>query len=150
MAKSDAASARRSDEGALWDGAKDYTRVILRDVEVEVQVGLHPWERHPERPARLIVNVELFAHLPAGSRGRRSAKPAIDYDEIRAELKKWRRRRHVPLLEALAEELIRLAFRNPQVEACRVSLMKPDIFNEAAGAGVELYRLRRARKAAGR
>ena len=148
MKKNDAAGARRLEEGALWDGARDYMRVLLRDVEVEVPVGLHPWERHPERPSRLIVNVELFAHVPAGGRAARVAKPAIDYDVIREALRKWPRRRHVPLLETLAEELIRLAFRNPRVEACRVSLVKPDIFNEAAGAGVELYRRRRARAAA--
>jgi len=66
----------------------------------------------------------------------------IDYDDIREELRKWPGRPHTPLLESLAEELVRLAFRNPHVEACRVSVVKPDIFSEAAGAGVELYRLR--------
>jgi dihydroneopterin aldolase len=28
------------------------------------------------------------------------------------------------------------------VRACRVSIQKPDIFNEAAGAGVEIFRWR--------
>ncbi len=40
-----------------------HIRVVLRDVETEAHVGLHPWERHPERPTRLIVNVEMFAPL---------------------------------------------------------------------------------------
>jgi dihydroneopterin aldolase len=35
-----------------------------------------------------------------------------------------------------------LCFRNKRVSACRVSIMKPDIFNEAAGAGVEVYQMR--------
>ncbi|MFI4987054.1 MAG: dihydroneopterin aldolase [Alphaproteobacteria bacterium] len=147
MKKNGPARPRRLDEGSLWDGARDYTRVVLSGVEVEAHVGLHPWERHRERPTRLIVNVELFAHLPSAGRGASAAEPALDYDAIRAELRRWPRRRHVALLETLAEQLARVAFRNPRVEACRVSLVKPDIFNEAAGAGVEIYRLRPLRRA---
>jgi hypothetical protein len=33
---------------------------------------------------------------------------------------------------------------NPLVHACRVSIMKPDIFEEADGAGVEVFRRRPA------
>ena len=40
------------------------------------------------------------------------------------------------------EELVALCFRDARVEACRVSIVKPDIFNEAGGAGVEVYRVR--------
>ena len=118
-------------------------RVLLRDVEVEARVGLHPWEKYPARPTRLIVNVELFAHLAPVGTPAPSDKPLIDYDDIREELRKWPARPHTPLLESLVDELVRLAFRNPHVEACRVSVVKPDVFNEAAGAGVEVYRLRR-------
>ena len=127
--------------GPLWDSASDYIRVVLRDVEVEAHVGLHPWERHPERPTRLLVSVEMFAHL-----GRAHAPaveaPFIDYDRVRSGLRGWSSRPHTPLLETLAEEVVALCFGDPTVEACRVSVVKPDIFNEAAGAGVEIYRVR--------
>ncbi len=46
----------------LWDASRSHVKVMLRDVVVEVQVGLHPWEQHPERPTRLLVNVEMYAH----------------------------------------------------------------------------------------
>ena len=123
----------------LWDPARDHIRVVLKDVAVEVRVGLHPWERHPERPTRLLVTVEMFAHLSGGGAG---AGGVIDYDRVRNALKAWPSRPHTELLETLAEELAQLCFADPKVEACRVSLMKPDIFNEAVGAGIEIYRLR--------
>lgn len=123
----------------LWDAARSYQRVILRDLVTEVPLGLHPWERHRERPQRIVVNVELFAHTD-GTFG--SRETIVDYDEIRNELKSWRNREHVELIETLLEELVALCFRNAQVEACRVSIVKPDIFNEAGGAGVEVYRVR--------
>jgi dihydroneopterin aldolase len=123
----------------LWDAARGYQRVILRDVVTEVRLGLHPWERHPERPQRIVVNVELFAHQEGAFGGRESI---VDYDAIRDELKAWSRRDHVDLIETLLEELVGLCFRDGRVEACRVSIVKPDIFNEAGGAGVEVYRVR--------
>ncbi len=125
----------------LWDPASDYIRVALHDVEVEAQVGLHPWERHPERPSRLLVTVEMFAHLARDHAGAHT-KPFIDYDRVRCGLKGWSARPHTPLLETLAEDAVALCFADPAVEACRVSVVKPDIFNDAAGAGVEIYRVR--------
>jgi 7,8-dihydroneopterin aldolase/epimerase/oxygenase len=133
--------AAKSDSSPLWDAASDYIRVVLRDVEVEAQVGLHPWERHPERPSRLLVSVEMFAHL-ARARAGEGEKPVIDYDRVRSGLRGWSSRPHTPLLETLAEEVVELCFGDAAVEACRVSIVKPDIFNEAAGAGVEIYRVR--------
>jgi len=125
----------------LWDAASDYIGVVLRDVEVEAHVGLHPWEQHPERPSRLLVTVEMFAHLARG-RAVGSAKPLIDYDRVRNGLRGWSSRPHTLLLETLAEEVVALCLGDPAVEACRVAIVKPDIFNDAAGAGVEIYRIR--------
>ena len=126
---------------SLWDAGSDYIRVALHDVEVEAQVGLHPWERHPDRPSRLLVSVEMFAHLARDHVGAH-AKPFIDYDRVRTGLKGWSARPHTPLLETLAEDAVALCFADPAVEACRVFVVKPDIFNDAAGAGVEIYRVR--------
>lgn len=119
---------------------QDTLRVILRDVVTEAHVGLHPWERHPERPTRLTVNVEMFARLLPGTTA--AAYGLMDYDPIRLALKSWPGRPHTDLLETLVDELVALCLANPFVQACRVSVTKPDIFNEAAAAGVELFRVR--------
>jgi 7,8-dihydroneopterin aldolase/epimerase/oxygenase len=131
------------ESGAIWDASRDHVRATLRNVVVEVQVGLHPWEQHPERPSRLIVNVDMYAALPA--RGVATTRDnMIDYDPVRSAIMAWRGRPHVPFLEDLVEELITVCFANPRVEACRVSVVKPDIFNEADAAGIEIYRRRPA------
>ena len=126
--------------GTLWDAKRSFIRVALRDVETEANIGLHKWEQHPERPTRLIVNVEMFAHTDG--QARETAATIIDYDSVHAAIKTWPGRPHTGLLETLAEELVALCLANVRVEACRVSVMKPDIFNDAAAAGVELYRVR--------
>lgn len=127
----------------IWDGSRNYRRIILRNVQVEARVGLHPWEMHPERPARLIVNVEMFVPLPDAAADE-TADTIVNYDPIRDALRTWPQRPHTRLLETLVDELADLCLAHPRVTACRVSIMKPDIFNEAEGAGLEVYRTRGA------
>ena len=121
----------------FWDPARSYTRTILRNVHTEAHVGLHAWERHPQRPTRLIVNVEMFAYADGNT-----PLSYIDYDPVHASVMAWPGRPHTDLLETLMEELISRCFDNPRVSACRVSVIKPDVFNQADGAGVEAYRIR--------
>ncbi len=126
---------------AAWESGRSHIRVVLRDVAVQVSVGLHPWERHPERPSRLIVNVDMFAHTAGPVDGAGSAG-IIDYDRVRSAIAAWPGRPHVDLLETLVEELVAVCFSIAAVQACRVSVVKPDIFNEAAAVGVEVFRVR--------
>ena len=124
-----------------WDPNRSHVRVVLRDVEVQASVGLHPWERFRERPTRLIVNVEMLA-AAAGPVDGGGAAGIIDYDRVRSFIVTWPARPHVDLLETLVEELVAECFKIEPVQACRVSVMKPDIFNDAAAVGVEVFRVR--------
>ncbi|HLG89895.1 MAG TPA: dihydroneopterin aldolase [Alphaproteobacteria bacterium] len=124
----------------LFDPARDHVRMLLRDLVVEVKVGLHPWEQL--RPQRLVVNVEAWAYVGATYTDA-DADGILDYDRLRDVIREeWPKRPHAKLLEPLAEELIQLCFAHPAVEAARVRLEKPDIFSEALGVGIELYRRR--------
>ncbi len=119
-----------------------YIRMIIKDLTTEVRLGLHPWERHPEKPQRVVVNVELFAAPPRAKF--RDVSSVVDYDYIRDALKAWPRRKHTVFIETLLDELVKLCFKDVRVKAARVSIFKPDIYNEAAGAGVEVYKVRPA------
>jgi len=120
---------------------EDWIKITLKNVDLRVRCGLHPWERHAERPNRILVSVDMYAALPAGGfRGGRAR--IIDYDAVRDGLLQWQGREHVDLLETLVEDAIDLCFRDPQVRACRVAIRKPDIFSETEEAGVEMFRRR--------
>jgi 7,8-dihydroneopterin aldolase/epimerase/oxygenase len=106
---------------------------------VETRCGLHPWERYPENPNRLKISVDLFIGLP---NGRLSQSSFINYDGIREFLRTFPSRPHTDLLETLAEDIVEKCFENPRIEACRVSVLKPDIYAEADGAGIEVFRTR--------
>jgi dihydroneopterin aldolase len=123
-----------------WSTQNGYVRMMIKDLVTEVRLGLHPWERHPEKPQRIVINVEMYARPPSSRTKKVSS--VVDYDYVRDALRKWPRRKHTVFIESLLEELVKLCFRDKRVVACRVSIFKPDIYNEAGGAGVEIYRVR--------
>jgi dihydroneopterin aldolase len=82
---------------------------------------------------------------PSRHRGRdrrAGAGAFIDYDRVRDFLKTFPSLPHVDLLETIVEEIVAKCFEDDRVEACRVSVLKPDIFNEAEAAGIEVFRTR--------
>ncbi|WP_293376009.1 dihydroneopterin aldolase [Phenylobacterium sp.] len=122
-----------------WRNQADYQAAILEDVEVSVRCGLHPWEQHPERPNRLLVSVELYTATVFDAE---SGHGYLDYDRVRDEILRWPKRGHTPLLETLLADLTDFVFEDPLVDAARISIRKPDIFNETRAAGVEWFQKR--------
>ncbi len=121
-------------------GGGDEVRIVVRDMVVELRIGIHPWERH--QPQRVIVNVEMFAPAPA-PHAWQELGDVLDYDRIRNRVKgEWPTRPHVDFLETYVEELLALCFEDGKCAAARVSITKPDIFPETAAVGVEVFRRR--------
>jgi dihydroneopterin aldolase len=109
-------------------------RIVMADLETARRVGVHPWERHPEHPNRLIVNVVMEIALGDyyGAAGR-----FIDYDPIRKHLQSWPTAPHVDHLESLLEDVVSFIFASTPAARATVRIVKPDIFHEAGGVGVE-------------
>lgn len=126
---------------AKWSGENGYARMMIRDLETHIRLGVHAHERIPEKPQRIIVNVEMFADGKSHHKGEGLAS-VVDYDPIHAAIVGWEGRPHVLLIETLLEELIEICFRDERVRACKVSIVKPDIYDAAAAAGVEIFRVR--------
>lgn len=120
---------------------RDHQRVILHDVDLKVRCGLHPWEKHPERPNRLLISVDLYSASPFDPE---TQTGYMDYDRVYQHLLEYERRDHVLLLETLLGDLVDFIFQDPLVDACRVKAVKPEIFGKAKGAGVEWFRARPA------
>ena len=131
-----------SDAAPLWDGHASYERVALEDLTIELQVGINPWERTPGKAQRLLVTVEMFRHRGAFSGT--SVADCIDYDRVYGHIAAhWTPARvHTDLLEPLLEELVAVCFEDKRVEACRVAIRKPHVYNGYAVPAVEVYRLR--------
>jgi dihydroneopterin aldolase len=123
----------------MWRRDAGWECVALRGVTVRVRVGLHAFER--ERPQRVAVDVELYRRHDGGRRA--DLATCLDYDRLRRYLvEEWPARPHTDLLEDLAEDLVAFCLGDPRVEACRVTVRKPDIYAGQGVPEVQLYRLR--------
>lgn len=127
---------------ALWDAHASYERVALEDLAVELQVGVSEWERTPGKAQRLLITVEMFRHR--GEFTGSSLADCIDYDRVYGHVaRRWTpARAHVDLLEPLLEELVAVCFEDARIEACRIAIRKPHVYNGRAVPVVEVYRLR--------
>jgi dihydroneopterin aldolase len=125
---------------------KDQICSFILRAEIEIKCGMHKWEQHPERPTRLLVTVKMFADLADGPT---SGQRFIDYDALRTYLKSLEHGDHIAKLETIADGIAATCFADKQVEACSIQIEKPDIFNEAEAAGIEVFRTRRSWEATG-
>ena len=109
--------------------------IVLNGVDLNVQVGAHAWEKFPEHPSRLRVDLTLsFAYrayheIHGGY---------VDYDPLRAFLKGLEQKPHVAKLETLARQILDACFAMTPAERIRLSLSKRDIFPEMDGVGLVL------------
>ena len=113
-----------------------HVKIVLREMTVDVRIGLHEHEKGAAQ--RILINAELFAapglYLQTASR-----ETIIDYDRIRNAILQWAERPHTLLIETYLKELVDLCFMDARIEACRVSVAKPDIFKDVKHVGVEVF-----------
>jgi dihydroneopterin aldolase len=53
-------------------------------------------------------------------------------------------RGHVQLQETLCDDIVRSMLEHPSVRAARVSTMKPDVYPDCEGVGVEVFKIKEA------
>ena len=114
--------------------ANSTVSVVLRGVQVNVHVGVHPWERHPERPTRLIIDLTLqFGY------GEYFDKHGgyVNYDPLRNFVTGLANQPHVDWLETIAQDILNAAFELTPAQRARLRIIKPDIFNEVDEVGLE-------------
>ena len=86
-----------------------------------------------------MIDVDLFLALDAGPL---PEKDITNYDHVREFIRTIPVAASYAVAESLANELTAECFKLKNVQACRVSVMKSDIFNEVEGAGIEVFRTR--------
>ncbi len=116
--------------------------VVVRDLTLEFSIGILDEEK--KRPQPVVINLQIF--VPES--GRATSTDIADYvsyadvvDGIKAIASS---RRHILLLETLAEEIASLVLRDKRVKRVIVDLSKPQIIPEAGGVGVIIERYNEA------
>ncbi|WP_373990053.1 dihydroneopterin aldolase [Duganella sp. BuS-21] len=120
----------------------DCRRLFLRNYEVMINIGVYEFEKKGEQ--RLLINVDLYIPLAVSSPQHDQLEEVVDYDFMRNTIAKLMARGHVQLQETLCDDIVREMLSHPSVRAARVSTMKPDVYPDCEGVGVEVFKIKEA------
>ena len=114
-------------------------KFFFRDLVLDFPIGVHA--REQGRLQRVAVNLELVLAPPAEPHGDDISK-VLDYDMVRRRVMALSEGGHVNLVETLAERIADLCLAFPEVLAVRSSVAKLDLYDDGAGVGFEITRVR--------
>ena len=118
----------------------DCRRLFLRNYEVMINIGVHDFEKKGEQ--RVLINVDLYIPLALSTPTEDHLDEVVDYDFMRETIARRMAQGHVHLQESLCDDVVRAMLAHPKVRAVRVSTMKPDVYPDCEGVGVEVFRIK--------
>lgn len=111
------------------------SRILLDSLEVMTDIGFHEFE--VGTPQRLLITVELWLEdlePPADD----DHLSAWNYDYLKTEVIRLAQERRYNLQETLVHAIFQRVAAYRGVKALRVKSVKPDIYSDAKGVGVEI------------
>lgn len=111
------------------------SRILLDSLEVMADIGFHDFE--VGTPQRLFVTIELWLEdfdPPAGD----DEVYAWNYDYLKQEVVRIAQQRRYNLQETFVHELFQRIAAYRGVKALRIKSVKPDVYPDANGVGVEI------------
>ena len=111
------------------------SRILLDSLEVMTDIGFHDFE--VGAPQRLLITVELWLDdlTPPNDDDHSSA---WNYDYLRTEIIRLAKARRYNLQETLVHAIFERVAATRGVKALRVKSVKPDVYEDANGVGVEI------------
>jgi dihydroneopterin aldolase len=111
------------------------SRILLDSLEVMTDIGFHDFEIGT--PQRLLITVELWLEDLAPPEDEDHGS-AWNYDFLRSEVMRIAQGRRFNLQETLVHAIFDRVAAYRGVRALRVKSVKPDIYPDARGVGVEI------------
>ncbi|TAM06575.1 MAG: dihydroneopterin aldolase [Paraburkholderia sp.] len=118
----------------------DCRRLFLRNYEVNINIGVHDFEKRGEQ--RVVINVDLFVPLAQTTPLEDKLREVVDYDYMRATVAARVSQGHIHLQETLCDDLATALLAHPLVRAVRLSTEKPDVYPDCDAVGVEVFRIK--------
>ena len=119
---------------------RDCRRLFLRNYEVMINIGVHDFEKKAEQ--RVMINVDLYIPLEQSTPKADQLSEVVDYDFMRETIAKRVAKGHIHLQETLCDDVVKAMLLHPRVRAARVSTMKPDVYPDCEGVGVEVFQVK--------
>ena len=119
---------------------RDCRRLFLRNYEVMINIGVHDFEKKGEQ--RVLINVDLYIPLAQSTPKEDQLHEVVDYDFMRETIARRIALGHVHLQETLCDDVVKAMLAHPRVRAAQVSTMKPDVYPDCEGVGVEVFQIK--------
>jgi dihydroneopterin aldolase len=119
---------------------RDCRRLFLRNYEVMINIGVHDFEKKGEQ--RVLINVDLYIPLATSTPKDDQLEEVVDYDFMRETIARRMAQGHVQLQETLCDDVVKAMLAHPRVRAVQVSTMKPDVYPDCEGVGVEVFQIK--------
>jgi len=113
------------------------TRVFVRDLVLDVQIGVNEGEQG--RHQRVRFNVDLWVRLPEGGPQRDRLDEVLSYSTVVQGIRDIAASGHINLVETLAERVAQMTLSDARVARVQVRVEKLDVY-ENATVGVEIER----------
>lgn len=117
-------------------------RLFLRNYEIYINIGVHDFEKKGEQ--RALINVDLYIPLELSTPKEDQLDEVVDYDFMRGTIAQRVSQGHIHLQETLCDDVARMMLAHPRVRAVCVSTMKPDVYPDCDGVGVEVFHVKEA------
>lgn len=118
------------------DVAKGVRHVLVRDLELPVEIGFYGHEKGRTQTVRINLDLSVV-DLPVQDDVIGSV---VDYVAVVNKVRKIAGGGHVNLVETLAERIAAICLDDVRVLKARIRVEKPDAIADAASAGVEIER----------
>ena len=112
--------------------------VFLRDMVLQAHIGLYPHEHGVSQRVR--INIDLGVEEGADTSDELSR--VVSYETVANAVRAIVAAGHIKLVETLAERIAAACLADPRVLLAHVQVEKPDVFPDAAAAGVAIVRRR--------
>ncbi|MBV6633611.1 MAG: dihydroneopterin aldolase [Alphaproteobacteria bacterium] len=115
-----------------------YRRMFLRDMDLEAEIGAYPEERGRTQRVRLNIEAVVADRIITED----DLDAVVSYELLRDAAHRVVSEGHINLVETMAERIAALSLSHPSVEKITIRIEKLDVFDDCAGAGVEITRER--------
>jgi len=126
-------------EQRLLQHRKEVRKIFLRNLLVDVHMGVHENEQDRTQPIR--INIVLYM-CPETAPSHDSITEVFDYDQVHDGVLRLAQARHINLQETLVQEISDFVLTFEQILAVRVSTEKTDVYPDCEGVGYELILVR--------
>ena len=112
--------------------------VFLRDMVLQASIGWYAHEHGTTQRVR--INIDLGVEEDTDTSDHLSR--VVSYETVAADVRAIAAAGHIKLVETLAERIAAACLADPRVLFAHVQVEKPDVFPDAAAAGVAIVRRR--------